>query len=97
MDKGRFRANRCVKWDDATDPYYEFSLVGKRLKIAGPLAIPIIERAPRCKIITLDLETAEKSPALLAQVCHEQSGYAGVYATVLPAGPVCTADPIVLC
>ncbi|MGI9484496.1 MAG: MOSC N-terminal beta barrel domain-containing protein [Geminicoccaceae bacterium] len=29
VDKRRFRANFYVEWDDQSDPYYEFSLVGK--------------------------------------------------------------------
>jgi len=96
VDKRRFRANFYVEWDDQADPYYEFSLVGKTLKIGDKLEVAVIERDPRCKMITLDPDTAEESPKLLQHVSRKHGGDAGVFAAVLQEGRVKKGDPIFL-
>ena len=96
IDKRRFRANFYVKWDNQDDPYYEFSLVGKTLKIGDRLELAIVERDPRCTMITLDPDTAEESPKVLQHVGRNHGGDAGVFAAVLQDGRVNKGDPIVL-
>ncbi|MEM1129987.1 MAG: MOSC domain-containing protein [Pseudomonadota bacterium] len=94
VDKRRFRANFYVEWDDTSDPYYEFSLVGKTLKIGDKLEVQVIERDPRCKMITLDPDTAEESPKLLQHVSRSHGGDAGVFAAVLQEGRIKKGDEI---
>ena len=96
VDKRRFRANFYVEWDNQEDPYFEFSLVGETLKIGERLEIKIIERDPRCKMITLDPDTAEASPKLLRHVAKNHGGDAGVFAAVLREGRVNKGDTISL-
>ena len=96
VDKRRFRANFYVEWDNQEDPYYEFSLVGKTLKIGDRLEVAVIERDPRCKMITLDPDTSEESPKLLQHVSRQHGGDAGVFAAVLQEGRVKKGDPIFL-
>ena len=96
IDKRRFRANFYVEWVDQEDPFYELSLVGKTLKIGERLEVVIVERDPRCKMITLDPDTAEKSPKLLKYVNENHGGCAGVFAAVLRDGKVNQGDPITL-
>ncbi len=96
VDKRRFRANFYVEWEDQADPYFEFSLVGKTLKIGERLEVAIIERDPRCKMITLDPDTADESPKLLQHVSRNHGGDAGVFAAVLQEGRVKKGDPIFL-
>ena len=96
VDKRRFRANFYVEWDDASDPYYEFSLIGKTLRIGDKLTVSVIERDPRCKMITLDPDTSEESPKLLAHVARKHGGDAGVFAAVLQEGRVKQGDTIAL-
>ncbi len=96
VDKRRFRANFYVEWEDQNDPYYEFSLVGKTLKIGDKLEVAVIERDPRCKMITLDPDTADESPKLLQHVSRNHGGDAGVFAAVLQEGRVKKGDPIFL-
>lgn len=96
VDKRRFRANFYVEWDHADDPFYEFSLVGKKLKIGDKLEVAIIERDPRCKMITIDPDTSEQSPKLLQHVSRNHGGDAGVFAAVLSEGRVKAGDPIYL-
>jgi uncharacterized protein YcbX len=94
IDKRRFRANFYVEWDDTEDPYKEFSLVGKSLKIGDKLEVKVIERDPRCKMITLDPDTSEESPRILQHVSRAHGGDAGVFAAVLKEGRVKAGDPI---
>jgi len=96
IDKRRFRANFYVEWENQDDPYFEFSLIGKTLKIGDKLEIAIIERDPRCKMITLDPDTADESPKLLQHVTRKHGGDAGVFAAVLQEGRVSKGDPIFL-
>jgi hypothetical protein len=96
IDKRRFRANFYVEWDDQDDPFYELSLVGKTLKIGDWLEVVIVERDPRCKMITLDPDTAEPTPQLLRHLARSHGGDAGVFAAVLQRGRVNKGDPIIL-
>lgn len=88
IDKRRFRANFYVEWDDTDDPYYEFSLVGKTLRTGEKLEVAVIERDPRCKMITLDPDTGDESPRILQHVARAHGGDAGVFAAVLQEGRV---------
>ncbi len=96
IDKRRFRANFYVEWDNRDDPYFEFSLVGKRVKIGDRLEVAIVERDPRCKMITLDPDTSDESPRILQHVSRNHDGCAGVFAAVLQDGRVNQGDSIVL-
>ncbi len=96
IDKRRFRANFYVEWDNREDPYFEFSLVGKTLKIGDRLEVAIVERDPRCTMITLDPDTADKSPRILQHVSRKHGGDAGVFAAVLQDGRVNKGDQISL-
>lgn len=71
IDKRRFRANYYVEWDNQDDPFYELSLVGKTLKIGDWLEMVIVERDPRCEMITLDPDTAEETPKLLQHIARK--------------------------
>jgi hypothetical protein len=55
-----------------------------------------LERDPRCMMITLDPETAEKSRAILKEVAQAHSGMAGVYGAVLVEGTLRKGDPVEL-
>jgi uncharacterized protein len=55
-----------------------------------------LERDPRCMMITLDPDTAEKTPAILKQVAQAHEGMAGVYGAVLAEGMIRKGDPVEL-
>jgi uncharacterized protein YcbX len=93
MDRRRFRANFYVDWD-GSKPFREDDLVGRRLKIGERLQIAVLERDPRCKMITLDPETGQIDEKVLAHVAKSHSGRAGVYAAVLVEGIVHKGDAI---
>jgi hypothetical protein len=96
IDKRRFRANFYVEWDDQGDAFYEQTLVGKTLKVGAELELAIVERDPRCTMITLDPDTADATPRLLRHLARNHDGNAGVFAAVLQRGRVNKGDPIFL-
>jgi len=96
MDKRRFRANLYVKWNENKPPVYEKELVGSRLKIGNMLEMNVLERDPRCKVITLDPDTAAANPKIMKHIAQSHEGYAGVYGAVLVEGVVKTGDTVEL-
>ena len=58
--------------------------------------ISVLERDPRCKMITLDPDTAEPRPEILRKVARDHDGKAGVYGAVLVEGMVRQGDEIEL-
>ena len=56
----------------------------------------IVERDPRCSMITLDPDTAEETPKLLQHLARKHDGDAGVFAAVLQRVRVNKGDPIIL-
>lgn len=93
LDRRRFRANFYAEWDDP-QPFYEDSLVGKRLQVGDKLSLMVVKKDARCIIITLDPDTAQGAPVVLEKVAREHKGCAGVYATVVHDGQVKPGDPI---
>jgi uncharacterized protein YcbX len=95
MDRRRFRASFYVDWAEDR-PYRENELVGRTLRIGERLRIAVLEPDPRCKMITIDPETAETDQAVLRHVKTAHQGMLGVYAAVLAEGIVHKGDPISL-
>jgi uncharacterized protein YcbX len=93
VDKRRFRAN--VYFDlRSGDAFAENEFVGKSLRIGSQVIVQVLERDSRCMMITLDPDTAEKSPALLKAVAQAHEGMAGVYAAVLIEGIIRKGDSV---
>ncbi len=93
IDRRRFRANFYADWSNG-DPYRENELVGRTLRIGERLRIMVLERDPRCKMITLDPDTGREEVRVLRHVMKAHEGTAGVYAAVLSEGVVAKGDPI---
>jgi hypothetical protein len=94
-DKRRFRANIYLDLASAGG-FGEDALVGRSLRIGSKLVLSILERDPRCKMITLDPDTGEANPEFIKQVAQAHDGKAGVYAAVLVEGKVRQGDPVEL-
>ena len=95
VDKRRFRAN--VYLDLASsDGFAEDEFVGRSLRIGSKVVISVLERDPRCMMITLDPDTGEKAPALLKKVAQAHSGMAGVYGALFVEGTLRKGDPVEL-
>ncbi|MFN2578752.1 MAG: MOSC domain-containing protein [Pyrinomonadaceae bacterium] len=85
IDKRRFRAN--VYFNLASgDGFAEDELVGRRLRIGSHAEIMVLERDPRCKMISLDPDTGEHNPEVFRKVVQAHANFAGVYCAVLVEG-----------
>jgi uncharacterized protein YcbX len=95
VDRRRFRANLYADWRDDR-PFREDELVGRTLQIGGMLRIAVLERDPRCKMITIDPDTGATAPEIHRHLMVAHQGMAGVYAAVLRECVVRQGDPILL-
>jgi hypothetical protein len=95
VDKRRFRANVYLDLESA-EGFAEDQFVGKTLRIGSKVLVAVLQRDARCMMVTLDPDTAEKSPALLKAVAQAHEGMAGVYAAVLVEGIIRKGDPVEL-
>ena len=95
VDQRRFRANIYVDFN-AAGGFAEDEFVGRAMRIGSKVVISILERDPRCAIITLDPDTGESKPEFLRQVAKAHKGMAGVYGAVLVEGTLCKGDAVEL-
>ena len=95
IDKRRFRANIYLNLTTG-EGFAEDELVGRRLRIGSRAEVLVLERDPRCKMISLDPDTGEHDPEVLRQVAQAHSAYAGVYCAVLVEGTLTKGDSIEL-
>jgi MOSC domain-containing protein len=95
IDRRRFRANFYADWNEP-NPYREDDLVGRTLQIGERLKIAVLERDPRCKMITLDPDTGEQDSEVLRHVTKTRGGKLGVYGAVLVEGVARKGEPIAL-
>jgi uncharacterized protein YcbX len=93
VDKRRFRANVYLDLA-AGGGFGEERLVGSRLRIGPRVLVAVLERDPRCKMISLDPDTGGHDPEVLRAVAQEHEAYAGVYCAVLVEGVVSKGDPV---
>jgi uncharacterized protein YcbX len=95
MDKRRFRANVYVDLTSAQG-FAENDYVGRSLRIGPKVVVTILERDPRCMMITLDPDTGEKTPAILKKIAQAHEGMAGVYGAVMVEGMLHKGDSVEL-
>ena len=95
VDKRRFRANVYVDLT-SSEGFGEDKFVGRSLRIGSKVTIAVLQRDARCMMITLDPDTAEKTPAILKAVAKAHEGMAGVYGAVLVEGMLHKGDPVKL-
>jgi uncharacterized protein YcbX len=93
VDKRRFRAN--VYLDLAAGVGFgEDGWVGRRLRIGPRAVVAVLERDPRCKLISLDPETGVHDPEVLRKVAQAHEAQAGVYCAALVEGMVAKGDSV---
>jgi len=93
IDKRRFRANVYLNLESG-DGFAEDELVGRRLRIGASASVMVLERDPRCKMISLDPDTGEHNPEILRKVVKAHDNFAGVYCAVLVEGILTKGDSI---
>lgn len=95
IDKRRFRAN--IYLNLASDyGFAEDELVGRKLRIGSSAVVMVLERDPRCKMISLDPDTGEHNPEVLRKVAQAHDAFAGVYCAVLVEGILTKSDSVQL-
>lgn len=95
VDKRCFRANIYLDFA-SLDAFAEDEFVGRTLRLGSKVVVAIVKRDGRCMMITLDPETAEKTPAILKNVAQAHGNMVGVYGAVLAEGMVRKGDPVEL-
>ncbi len=93
LDKRRFRANIYLDLS-SNEGFAEDQFVGHALRIGNKVVLAVLERDPRCKMITLDPDNAEPNPEIMKRVARAHDGKAGVYAAVLTEGTVHPGDEV---
>jgi uncharacterized protein YcbX len=93
LDKRRFRANVYFNLG-AAKGFWENELVGRKLRIGPTVVVSIVERDPRCKMITLDPDTAVPNPEVLRKVTQNHERMAGLYGAVLVEGIIRVNDAV---
>jgi uncharacterized protein len=94
LNKLRFRSN--IYFDSEDSAFAEDNFVGRRLRIGSKAIVMVLERDPRCALISLDPDTAENNPEVLRHVVREHNNFAGVYCAVLVEGLLRKGDTIEL-
>jgi hypothetical protein len=95
LDKRRFRAN--IYLNLASDRgFAEDEVIGRKLRIGASAVVMVLERDPRCKMISLDPDTGEHNPDVLRQVAQAHGNFAGVFCAVLVEGVLAKNDSIEL-
>ncbi len=93
VDPRRFRANVYLDLNSG-EGFAEDRFVGRNLRLGSKAVVSVLARDGRCMMITLDPDTAEKSPAILKAVAQSHENKAGVYAAVLTEGTVHRGDSV---
>ena len=95
IDKRQFRANVYLDLPDLAG-FAEDKFVGRSLRLGAKTVVTITKRDGRCMMITLNPDTADKSPGVLKTVAQKHEGKAGLYCAVLTEGMIRKGDPIEL-
>ncbi len=96
LDKRRFRANIYVNFASGSSGFGEDEFIGRRFRIGLSATLMVLERDPRCKMISLDPVTGEHNPEVLRKVAQAHGNFAGVYCAVLVEGLLKKGDLIEL-
>ena len=95
IDKRQFRASVYLDLPESAG-FAEEEFVGRSLRLGSKVLVSVTKLDGRCMMITLDPDTAEKSPAVLKTVAQKHEGKAGIYAAVLTEGMVRKGDAVEL-
>ena len=95
VDHRRFRANIYLELGGGGG-FAEDKFVGRKLRVGSKVVVAVLERDPRCKMISLDPDTGEQDPEVLRRVAQDHENLAGVYCAVLVEGTIRAGEPLEL-
>lgn len=90
LDRRRMRANVVLETDGLA-PFLEDDWVGATLLFgegADAPAVSITARDERCVMVNLDPDTGQQDARVMKTIVRLNGNYAGVYGTVVRAGPI---------
>lgn len=93
VDKRRFRSNIYLNLT-SEHGFAEDELVGRKLRLGSKAEVAVLERDPRCKMISLDPDTGEHNPEIFRKVAQAHEAFAGVYCAVLVEGVLSVGDAV---
>ncbi len=88
LDHRRFRANLYV---NGLEPEAEVGWLG-RVIMAGNAKLEVTSRCERCKVITMDPDTAEATPEVLRVLVERHDERMGMYCRVVKPGRIALGD-----
>ena len=94
FDPRRLRSNIILDLSPFAES--EDLLSGRNLRLGAAVTLHLLERIPRCRIISLDPDTAEPDRTLLTHLARHHGGRAGIYAATLTPGILHVDDPVTL-
>lgn len=89
LDRRRFRTNIVVE-----SAVRERDWPGRRVRFGDGAALLLADEAPRCAMVTIDPDTAERDPTVMRTVAGEFGGAFATYANVARPGAVVVGDPV---
>jgi len=92
LEPARFRSNLLLDLPEAR-PFEEDRWIGRQLWI-GDVLMEIVKQCDGCIVASLDAETAERAPGVLAAIARGRGGMTGVYARALTGSRVRVGDPV---
>ena len=93
FDGRRLRSNITLDLCDPA-PFAEDCLAQRRILLGSAVELLVLERIPRCRMISLDPETAGRDPAVLRWLARFREGRLGIYARTLVPGLIAVGDPV---
>ena len=88
----RFRANLLI---ETAEPAAEAGWLGHSVAIGtGGARLAVDCETPRCAMIAIDPDTAERDPAVIRTVARQFGNRVGGYCAVAQPGPVCVGDAV---
>ena len=93
FDGRRLRSNIILRLVDER-PFAEDNLAGATIQIGDAAQINLLERIPRCRMVSLHPESAAPDPAILRWLSKTHDGRAGIYARTHQLGSIFVGDPV---
>jgi uncharacterized protein YcbX len=94
LEPVRLRANVLLDLPEGR-PFEEDRWIGRQLWI-GDVLVEIVRPSDACVVASLDAETPERAPGLLAAIARGRSGAIGVFARALTGTRLRVGDPVAI-
>ncbi|MFY9549946.1 MAG: MOSC domain-containing protein [Thermoanaerobaculia bacterium] len=94
LEPPRFRSNLLLDLPDAR-PFEEDRWIGRQIWI-GDVLLEMVRQCERCIVPSLDADTRERSPGILAAIVRGRGGMIGVSARAIAGNRLRVGDPVAI-